>query len=178
MKAVALRYAKALADVAMAGNSAETLKRGLAAFTGLLEESADLRNLLASPAVARENKHGVIRKLCERMGANPALRNFLLVIVDERRAAMLAEIEREFKTELLARLNTTEAYVTSARELTAPEQAELTRALEKQTGKKVKTLFGVDPELIGGAVARVGSTIYDGSVRSQLNRLRASLASE
>ncbi|MBI3406233.1 MAG: ATP synthase F1 subunit delta [Acidobacteria bacterium] len=178
MKALALRYARALADVAIAKNSTESLKRELAAFNGLLEDSPDLKTVLASPAVARENKHNVIRKVCERMGASPALRNFLLVIVDGRRAALLPEIEREFHSELLARLKTAEAFVTSARELNSAEQSDLKVALEKQTGKKIQAVFGVDPELIGGAVARVGSTIYDGSVRSQLNRLRARLASE
>ena len=178
MKAVALRYARALADEAVAKNSAESLKRELAGFTALLDDSQDLRTVLESPAVARESKHGVIRKLCERMGASPALRNFLLVIVDGRRTALLPEIEREFHAELLARLGVAEAYVTSARDLTEAEQTEMKRGLEKQTGKQIQAVFGVDPELIGGAVARVGSTIYDGSVRAQLGRLRARLASE
>ncbi len=178
MKIVAQRYARALADVALAQRNAGQLKRELAGFANLLEESSELRNFLASPAVGREHKHSVIRKLAERMGLAPATRNFLLVLVDGRRAAMLREIQMAFEAELLARMNAAEAYVTSARELSAAEQASITQALTRRTGRTVRAHYGVDPELIGGAVARVGSTIYDGSVRAQLNRMREHMTRE
>jgi len=178
VKVVAQRYVRALADVAVERGTGDQLKKELAAFVDLLDESADLRNFLASPAVVRGHKHGVIKKLTQRMDASETLRNFLLVVVDGRRTGMLRQMYEAFEAELLARMNTAEAYVTSAHELNAAEQAEITKALERRTGRRVQAHYGIDPELIGGAVARVGSTIYDGSLRARLNRLRDRLTAE
>lgn len=178
MSVLAQRYAGSLADVAIEQGRAESVKAELAAFVELMAESADLRNLLASPGVASKTKQAVIEKLTARMGAGKTLRNFLFVIVDNRRATLLPQIQQAFEAELNARLGMAEAEVASARELTAEEKNELTRVLGRLTGKRVEARYGIDPELIGGAVVRVGSTIYDGSVREQLNRLRTRLASE
>jgi len=106
------------------------------------------------------------------------LRNYLFVIVDQRRAAMLGEIEQAFSRLLDARQGVTQAKVSSATALTAQEQAELAAALTKLTGQRVQAQYTTDPALIGGAVVRIGSTIYDGSVRTQLERLRARMISE
>lgn len=178
MRAVAQRYAGALADVVIAQSEAEKVKKELAAFVALVEESADLRNLLVTPAVTPEQKHAVIEKLLARLGAGKTLKNFLFVLVDNRRAGLLAQIQPAFEEELLARQGIAEAQVTSARELTAAEKQELTVALAKLTGKRVEAKYALDTELIGGAVARIGSTIYDGSVREQLRRLQTKLATE
>lgn len=178
MKALAQRYAAALADVALEQGAAEKLKKELAVFANLFEESADLRNFFASPAISHASKHGVIEKLVARLGASKPLRNFLFVIVDHRRAAMLPQIREAFEALLYARLGIAEAQVTSAAELSADEKAELQRALERRTGKRIEARYATDPALIGGAVVRIGSTIYDGSVREQLNRLQATLTSE
>ena len=178
MKAEVERYARALADVTLERGTSEQVKMELAEFVKLLEESADLRNFLASPAVARMNKHGVVGKLVSALWAGETLRNFLLVVVDNRRTGELEEIQRAYEKELQARLGITRAEVASAAELSADEKARLTQALEKITGRRVEAEYRLDPGLIGGAVARVGSSVYDGSVRSQLERLRARLASE
>ncbi len=178
MRDVAQQYASALADTAIEQGNAPKLKAELASFVSLLGGSADLANSLASPAVARANKHAVIEKLAARLGASRTLRNFLFVIVDHRRSASLPRIQQAFETLLLARLGVAQAQVTSAGELSAAQKAELTRALERLTGKRIESRYATDPALIGGAVARIGSTIYDGSVRAQLNRLRARLTSE
>lgn len=178
MKAVAQRYARALADVAVAQKKAEEVRKDLATFAAILQESVDLRNLLASPAVAREKKHAVIDALAKRVGASGAVRNFLFVLVDNRRAGMLAEIREAFEAQLLDRMGVTLALVTSAREMSSSEKAELGKALERLTGKRVEAEYKQDAGLIGGAVVRIGSTVYDGSVRQQLNRLRVSLAQE
>jgi len=178
LKALAQRYANALADVALEHKNAEKVKGELAAFAGLLAESADLRNFLASPAVAREAKQAVIGKLIERLGASEALRNCLFVVVDHHRSQLLPQIQEAYEAELHARLGIAEAQVTSARELSSKERSELGKALEQITGKRIEARYGLDPELIGGTVVRIGSTIYDGSVREQLNRLRVKLATE
>jgi F-type H+-transporting ATPase subunit delta len=176
--AVASRYAAALADVALEQKHADAVKSDLATFVDAFFSSTDLRNCLESPAVSHEVKHNVVEKLGERMSLAPAVRNFVYLLVDHRRTEMLREIQQAFQTELNARLGIAEADVTSARELSAAEKGQLSAALERRTGKKIEARFRMDESLVGGAVVRVGSTVYDGSVREQLTRLREQLETE
>lgn len=178
MRTVTGEYAGALADVAIASGHPETLRQDVRLFAEVATASADLRNFLDSPAIARESKKDLLGKLAARMGASEQLRNFLYVLVDHRRTHMLQEIAREFETTLLERLGVAEAAVTSARELSPPQKQKLAGTLESMTGKKIEARYAVDPSLVGGLVVRVGSTIYDGSVRAQLNRLAARLTGE
>ena len=108
----------------------------------------------------------------------PAVRNFVCVLVDNRRTEMLHEIQRAFLVELNARLGIAEADVTSSQVLSVEERKQLVAMLEKKTGKKIEAHFHEDQSLVGGAVVRVGSTVYDGSVREQLTRLREQLEAE
>jgi F-type H+-transporting ATPase subunit delta len=178
LKALAERYAGALVDVALENKQADQVKLELAAFAAMVRESSDLHAFLSNPSIARASKHTAIEQLVARMGASRTLRNYLFVIVDQRRAGLLSEIERAFSALLDARQGITQASVISAAELTAKERAEMGAVLAKLTGKKVQAQFKTDPALIGGAVVRIGSTIYDGSVRAQLDRLRARMISE
>jgi F-type H+-transporting ATPase subunit delta len=178
LKALAERYAGALVDVALENQQADLVKQELAAFAAMVRESPELHAFLSNPSIARASKHAAIEQLVARMGASRTLRNYLFVIVDQRRAAMLAEIEQAFSMLLDARQGIMQATVTSAGDLTPEERAELDAALAKLTGKKVQAQFNTDPALIGGAVVKIGSTIYDGSVRAQLDRLRARMISE
>lgn len=176
--ALAKRYAAALADVALKQQSGEAAQRDLAAFADVFYSSADLKNALESPAVSEEAKQNVITKIAEKMGMNDAVRNFVRLIVIHRRTEMLNEIRQAFHEELNARLGIAEAEVTTARELSGAEKKDLTAALERRTGKKIEAKFVQDQALLGGAVVRVGSTVYDGSVREQLIRLREKLEGE
>ena len=178
MKALAERYAGALVDVAIENKQAEQVKQELAAFAAMVRESAELHAFLSNPSIARAVKHAAIEQLVARMGASRTLRNYLFVIVDQRRAGMLIEIEQAFSALLDARQGITQATVTSAADLTAEERAELDAALAKLTDRKVQARFKTNAALIGGVVVRIGSTIYDGSVRAQLDRLRARMISE
>ena len=178
MKALAERYAGALVDVALENKQADQVKGELSAFAALVRESAELHAFLANPAIARASKHAAIEQLVAKMGASRTLRNYLFVIVDQRRAGMLEEIEQAFSRILDARQGITHATVTSAAELTAKERAELASVLTKLTQEKVQAEFMADSALIGGAVVRIGSTIYDGSVRTRLERMRARMISE
>jgi F-type H+-transporting ATPase subunit delta len=178
LKALAERYAGALVDVALENKQADLVKKELAAFAALLRESAELNAILSNPAIARASKHGAIEQIVAKMGASRTLRNYLFVIVDQRRAGLLLEIEQAFSRILDARQGITQAAVTSAAELTPAERAELVAVLGKLTGEKVEARFVTDAALIGGAVVRIGSTIYDGSVRTQLERMRAQMISE
>lgn len=178
MSATAQRYAAALADVAMEHKSAEAVKKDLGAFVEMFFSSSDLRNALESPAVNREVKVKVITAIAAKAGLNAAVRNFICLVVDHGRTEILREMDRAFATELNKRLGIEEAEVTSARELSGAEKKELTTVLERRTGKKIEAQFQEDKALLGGAIVRLGSTIYDGSVREQLNRLRERLEAE
>lgn len=178
MKSASLQYASALADIAQAQGASERLEKQLEAFGELHAESADLRNFLASPAVDREAKHGVIDKLAARLGAGNIARNFLYVLADNHRTLILPEVLAAFREILRQRQGVARAEISTAVELSAAQKTELAKTLEKLTGKKVEARFSLAPALLGGAVVRIGSTIYDGSLRNQLNTLRARLAAE
>ena len=178
MRTIAQHYADALADVAISQKSAEKVKRELRDFLALLRESPQLGVLLGSPAVSRANKHGVAQALVERMGASRTLRNFLFVVIDQRRVGLLPEIQQAFEAQLDELEGVARADVRSARELNERERKQLRTVLERLSGRRVEANYELDPALIAGAVVRVGSTIYDGSVRTQLERLRAKLESQ
>lgn len=178
MKSASLQYANALADIALEQGAAEPARRQLAEFVAVYQESAELRNFLGSPAVTREAKHGVIEKLAARLGASKIIRNFLFVVIDNQRTHLLPGILETFERVLRRRQGVAEAEVASAAEMNQNQKAGLLKVLERLTGKKIEAKYLLQPELLGGAVVRIGDTIYDGSVRSQLNQLRVRLASE
>lgn len=178
MSALAERYAAALADVAFERRNGDTIRKDLAAFIDLYFQTPDLRNALESPVVENEVKHRVIEQICAKMGLNEAVRNFIYVVVDHGRIHLLHEIIPAFRTELNERLGVADADVSSAHPLNDADKRQLVAVLEKRTGKKIEARFSEDPALVGGAVVRVGSTIYDGSVREQLNRFREQLETE
>ncbi len=178
MKSASLQYANALADVALAQGAAAPALKQLADFAALYAESAELRNVLASPAVSRDAKHGVIEKLIARLGASKILRNFLFVIADHQRTHILPEILTAFQAVVRQRQGIAEAEISSAVELSAAQKAEFAGTLERITGKRVEAKYSLEPALLGGAIVRVGDTIYDGSLRNRLNALRTRLAAE
>jgi F-type H+-transporting ATPase subunit delta len=178
LRTVAQHYADALAEVAISQKSAEKVTRELRDFLALLRESAQLGLLLGSPAVSRANKHAVAQALVERMEASRTLRNFLFVVIDQRRVRLLPEIQQAFEAQLDALEGVSRASVTSARNLREGEKRQLRAALERLSGRRVEAHYELDPALIAGAVVRVGSTVYDGSVRTRLERLRVRLESQ
>ena len=178
--AIVSRYASALADVVTspAGMDAAQATEQLRSFEALLTESAELRNALSSPAVAPGRKRAVVGKLADQLGLAKIVRNFLLVLTDHRRIAVLAQAIDAFEIQLDARLGFVRAELSSARELDESQKDAVAAELARLTGKKVRPRFAVEPELIGGVVARIGSTVYDGSVRGQLDTLSHKLAAE
>lgn len=178
MKSASLQYANVLADVALEQGAADGALKQLRDFCAAFRESAELRNVLANPAVAREAKHRVLEKITARIGAGKIIRNFLFVIADHQRTHMLPEILATFEEVVRQRQGIAEAEISSAVELSAAQKKRLSQILERLTGKKVEAKFSLDPALLGGAVVRVGDTIYDGSVRNSLNEMRARLAGE
>ena len=180
MAAVAARYARALADVVTRPSPPETpeaVEKQLRDFEALTAESPELRTVLASPAVSGPRKKALLEKLGARIGLSRVGRNFLFVLVDHRRMALLGNILDAFRTLVDERLGLVEAQVTAAAPLAEAERATLEAALDRLTGRRVRANYAVDPALIGGVVTRIGSTIYDGSVREQLRLLRERLSS-
>jgi F-type H+-transporting ATPase subunit delta len=178
LKSASLQYANALADVALAQGAADSALKQLGDFAAAFAGSSELRNFLTSPAVPREAKHGVIAKIAARVGAGKIIRNFLFVIADHQRTHILPEIVAAFQDVIRQRQGIAEAEISSAIELSAAQKKRFAQTLERLTGKKIQPKYSLDPALLGGAVVRVGDTIYDGSVRNSLNEMRARLVAE
>lgn len=172
--AIASRYASALADVATgkaAGLDLQQVVRELRTFDDALRSSPELQNALTSPAVPAGRKRAVVGRLGDRLELSRITRNFLFVLVDHRRIAGLDDIIETFELIVDQRRGFTRAEISSARELADPQRAGLVSQLERLTGMHVRARFSLDESLIGGLVARIGSTVYDGSVRAQLENL-------
>ena len=178
---IASRYARALGDVLLPSTSGvdpRQVLEQLGAFNALLAESADLRSLLLSPAVPPARKRAVVSRLAERLGMPTLIRNFLYVVIDHRRVDLLREIREAFENLVDERQDVVRADVSSAAELSAAQRDQVAAALSRLGGKLVRCRFSADPELLGGLKAKIGSTIYDGSVRSQLEALRRRLVAD
>jgi F-type H+-transporting ATPase subunit delta len=179
--AVANRYARALVDIVMAPGSAlkpEDAVSQLAAIEAVIHESPELRIALLTPAIQNSRKRAVMAKLLERTGASPLIRNFIYVVIDHRRIGVISEIREAFELQLDERLGFVRAEVSSAAPLNEPLSAGLEAELSKLTGKRMRLRFDVDPALLGGVVARIGSTVYDGSIRGELRQLARKMAAQ
>jgi F-type H+-transporting ATPase subunit delta len=177
MASVASTYARAFADVVLGKHlNADQSIAELRSIISLLAESADLRRVWENPAVPAEQKRRLLDAIAQRDGISKPVRNLIAVLIDHRRIHFLEPITRQLEKELDARLGFAEAQITSARVLTDAERHEFEAKVATLTGKKVRAQYGQDATLLGGAVLRVGSTIYDGSVKGQLERIRAALS--
>jgi F-type H+-transporting ATPase subunit delta len=178
LKSASLQYGNALADIALQQGAAGAVLQQLSELAAAYSDSAELRNFLSSPAVARESKQAVAEKLIARIGGSKILRNFLLVVVEHRRTQDLPEIAEAFEQVIQKRQGLAQAQVLSATPLNEPQKAQLVQALERLIGKKIQPTYSLQSDLLGGAVVRIGDTIYDGSVKNRLNQMRQHLAAE
>jgi len=178
MASVASTYARAFADVILDTHldAARSIAE-LRAIASLLAESSDLRRVWENPAIPAEQKRRVLDVIAERDGLSRQVRNLIAVLIDHRRIHFLEPIIRQLEKELDARLGFAEAQITSARLLGDAEKQEFETQVGKLTGKKVRAHYDEDQSLLGGAVVRVGSTIYDGSVKGQLERMKEAISS-
>jgi F-type H+-transporting ATPase subunit delta len=177
LSAIATRYAKALVDVVTEPGSSidpQLAMDQLRQVAAMIAGSEDLRNALLSPAVSPSRKRAVIAKL---VNVHVKVRNFLYVVIDHRRVHEIPSIVEAFEVLLDEHLGFVRADVSSAMPLNDAQKAALEVQLTRMAGKKAKLNFKTDAGLVAGVVARVGSTVYDGSVRGQLERLRATLLS-
>lgn len=179
--ALASRYASALVDVATgpkSGVDPHQVLRELRGFEEVLAGSAELRTALASPSVPPARKRAVVGAIGAKLGVSRVARNFLFVLTDHRRLTMLSEVLEAFDLLSDERLGFTRAEISSAAELEQRQRDAVAHELERITGKKVRMRYAVNRDLLGGLIARLGSTVYDGSVRGQLHALGKRLAAQ
>jgi F-type H+-transporting ATPase subunit delta len=176
MAAIANRYARAFVDVVFAQKlEANRTVQEVQDFADLVKSSSELRNVLENPAVPHEQKLKLLDELASRTGSSRPVRNFIAILVGKRRLGLLPAIAAQIKTEMNERLGLAEVDIVSARVLGSAERGVLEERITRMTGKQVRAHYQQDKNVLGGAIVRVGSTIYDGSVRGQLERIRQSI---
>jgi F-type H+-transporting ATPase subunit delta len=176
MSVLSLRYAHAFASVADSSHlDVATAQQQLNDFSGTLAGSRELREVLMNPSIANEQKLKVLDAIAGRIGMFPQVRNFIAVIMDHQRLAELDEILTEYHAVADDQSGLTEAEVTSARPLNDEDRVVLEAQVAKLAGGRVRTTYSQDASLLGGAVVSIGSTVYDGSIRTQLQQLKQKL---
>lgn len=172
VQTVARRYATALADVVMARGEAQEVQRELTAWETMMQSNEQLLEVFRNPTIPYEQKRKVLNALIARASVRPTTANFLQVLLQNQRLADLNEVNKRFAQILDERSGVVSAEVTTARPVPQASQNALRTKLTSLTGKNVRLSFTTDEELIGGIVTRIGSTIYDGSVRNQLQQVK------
>lgn len=176
MASVVGAYARAFADVLIGSKLDPTrMLEELRSAETLLGESDQLRCVMQNPSISGDRKRAVLDAIAQRLGMSRQARNFIAVLTDHRRLPLFADIRKQVEQELNDRLGFADAEVSSARDLSDAEKKLLEREITKLTGKRVRARYEQDVSLLGGAVVKVGSTIYDGSVKGQLQRIREQL---
>lgn len=177
MSVFASRYARAFADVVMDRRlDPNQVASQLKELARLVDSSPDLKNVWENPSVPAEQKINLLDAIVVRENSMKYVRNFIAVLIQHHRMGALNEIVQQFIAEMDARMGFAEAEIVSARELGRDERRTLEAEVAKATGKQVRAVYGEDKALIGGVRVKVGSTIFDGSVRGQLERMRELLA--
>ena len=178
MPAFVSRYARAFADVVGSAKlDSAALDRQLADFLATWDGSAELREFFANPAVGAPQKIAILDKLNARLGLQKELRNLLAVLINNDRIANVHEVAAAYRAELQERQGIRQAEIVTARELGEQERGSLVESVGKLARARVQATFKLDKDILGGTIVRIGSTVYDGSVRGRLERLREELAS-
>jgi F-type H+-transporting ATPase subunit delta len=176
MSVLSLRYAHAFASVASSSHlDTAAAQQQLSDFSKTFAGSHDLREVLMNPSITNDQKLKVLDAISARIGMLPQVRNFIAVIMDHQRLAELDEILAEYHAVADEEAHTAEAEITSAHPLNDQDRAELESQVARLAGGRVRTTYLQDPALLGGAVVRIGSTVYDGSIRAQFQQLKEKL---
>lgn len=176
MASIARRYAKALMEIGVADGSFERLGREVGDLARAIKASPELVSTMTNPAFDRADREKVLRAVLQRLGASQTVVNATRLLLDRERIANLPDISRELDAMIDEKAGRVAAQVTSAAPLDDGQKQRLTVALERMSGKKVEMQVAHDPALLGGVVAQVGDTIYDGSLRTQLEKMKQTLA--
>lgn len=178
MSVIALRYAHAFAAVVVSQKlDAGAAQQQLGDFRATFEGSRELREVLSDPAIARDQKLRVLDAIAGKIGMVPQVRNFIAVIMDHDRLADLGEILDEYHAVADEEAGLSEAEIVSAHVLNEEDRSALEAQVAKLAGGRIRATYSEDASLLGGAVVRIGSTVYDGSIRAQLERLKQRLVS-
>jgi F-type H+-transporting ATPase subunit delta len=174
---IANRYARALADITIERDESRRVLSELESFQKLLIENRDLVDFIESPVVTIDRKREILQQILMERDLLGTTANFLNLLLENYRLHRLDLMLGSFERELDARAGIVSAEVTTARPISDTEQNSLRERLRAATGQEVRLKFATDPEVIGGVVTRIGSTVYDGSIRTQLAQIKQQLAS-
>jgi F-type H+-transporting ATPase subunit delta len=173
--AAARRYARALFALARDDGEVASVREQLDALANLLEQDGELRHAIFRPLHPSAERRAVLGEVCRRLGTSETVRSFCAFLVDQRRVVAFEAIRKAFDELADAAAGVERATVVSASPLSDGQRERLRRALSEHTGSRIELTESVDPDLLGGAVARVGGLVFDGSLRTQLEQLRGSL---
>lgn len=174
--ALANRYARALVDVTAAKGEMKEVFDEIGAFQHLIATHAELHEVVVNPTIPQNQKEVLLVTLTTRMKLRPTTVNFLSLLLRNQRLAYLGEIVEALRREIDIRTNVVAADVTTAGALAETQKVTIEKRLQQVTGKAVRVNYTVDPTIIGGVVSRIGSRIYDGSIRNQLDSYRSALS--
>jgi len=177
MSVAANRYAKALLDVLYPSGAERGLEQ-LESFSRLLSSETQVRQLFENPTIAADRRKIMFKAIAEASSYDALVRNFLELLIERNRLDLLGDIVSSYRKLLDEKLGLVRAHVTSAIPLDPQQQLELAARLERVTGKQVRMDVAVDSSIIGGVIAQVGSTIYDGSIRKQLQTFKRRLTQD
>jgi F-type H+-transporting ATPase subunit delta len=178
MAAFVSRYASAFADVVTREHlDAAALGRQLDDFLSTLDGSVELRALFANPAIAAGQKVAILDKLNTKLGLQKQLRNLLAVLINNDRIGEVREVAAAWRAEMQARQGIRPVEIVTARKLGKRESDKLVAGVSKLAGAPIQASFTLNKSILGGTVVRIGSTVYDGSLRGRLDRLKAVLSS-
>lgn len=179
MPAFVARYAEAFADVVTdARLDTAAIDRQFSDFLATWEGSAELRTFFVNPAVPGPQKIAILDKLNAKLGMQKELRNLLAVLIQNDRIGNVVDVAASYRSILQRQLGIRPAEISTARELNAEERNSLVGELSRVAGTKIDPSFKLDSSILGGAVVRIGSTVYDGSVRGRLDRLKQALTAD
>lgn len=176
LQTVARRYATALADVAIERREEREVQSEIEFWASLIESNPQLKEVFANPTIVYDQKCKVLEELISRTRVRETTGSFLRVLLKNQRLSQLRDVAARYSYVLDERAGVVAANVTTARPIPEELRNTLDEALASATGRKVRLSFTTDDKIIGGLVARIGSTIFDGSVQSQLERLSEDLA--
>ncbi|MEC7964462.1 MAG: F0F1 ATP synthase subunit delta [Pseudomonadota bacterium] len=169
---IAARYATAIFEIAKESNALGNLEPNVADLTAALEASEELRGLISSPLVSRDEQEKAIAAVSQKMGLETVLKDGLALMAQKRRLFVLPQLLTQLSALISEEKGEVTAEVTSAKALTKTQSEKLSKTLAARVGKTVKINATVDEELIGGLVVKVGSKMIDTSIRSKLNSLQ------
>ncbi len=178
LQTIARRYGTALADVAIARHEEREVQQELERWADMIESHPLLKEVFANPTIVYDHKRNVLDDLIARTRVRETSASFLRVLLRNQRLSQLRDIVARYGVVLDDRSGVVAAHVTTARPISEELKNSLQQTLTQATGRKVRLSFATDESIIGGLVARIGSTVFDGSVQSQLDRLAAEMAGQ